>query len=265
MDYLTLIRARGAGTEKGVPSRLHDKLYGRNFVESIGGPLPRLYATYESVADFDLASLPDTFVLKPTFSSSSYGVMVLERKGDGYYDHLRRRDLTDEQIASEQIALAEKHPTAKHRWLVEGRVMDVHNNPVPDDYKFFTFQGEIGLIHRTIRDPHKNRHAFFDGEFNPIDDPDDLLVVPNRKLIEKVVEPRPEKWQSMLNVAKRISVAVPSPFARIDMYETADGPVFGEFTLVPGTFYYEDREVMMPELSYRLGYLWGEAMKKLAL
>lgn len=264
MDYLTLIRARGNGQEKGVPSYLHDKMRGRQFVESVGGPIPKLHATYDSVAEFDLSALPDTFVLKPAFSSSSFGVMVLERQGNKYYDHLRRRDLSVEAIAAEQQSLADKSPNVKHLWMVEDRITDVLDSPVPDDYKFFTFQGEIGLIHRTIRDPQKNLHAFFDGNFDPIDDPDDLLIEPNRKIIEKVVENRPEGWEAMLNVAKRISVAVPSPFVRVDMYNTHDGPVFGEFTLVPGTFYYEDREKMMPALSYRMGYLWGEASKRLA-
>lgn len=264
MDYLTLIRARGNGQEKGVPNHLHNKMLGRQFVESVGGPTPKLHATYNSVAEFDLSALPDTFVLKPAFSSSSFGVMVLERQGNKYYDHLRRRELSVEAIAAEQQTLADKSPNLKHLWMVEDRIIDVLDSPVPDDYKFFTFQGEIGLIHRTIRDPKKNLHAFFDGNFDPIDDPDDLLIEPNRKIIEKVVEDRPEGWEAMLNVAKRISVAVPSPFVRVDMYNTHDGPVFGEFTLVPGTFYYEDREKMTPVLSYRMGYLWGEAKKRLA-
>ena len=58
-------------------------------------------------------------------------------------------------------------------------------------------------------------------------------------------------------------MAVPSPFVRVDMYNTVDGPVFGEFTLVPGTFYYEDREKMSPRLSARLGQLWDEAERDL--
>lgn len=263
MDYLTRIRERGAGQERGVPSYLHDKIKGREFVERIGGPVPKLLATYTSADDIRLDELPDTFVLKPTFSSSSFGVMVLERKEEGYHDHLRHRDLTAEQIVAEQTELSEKTPRAKHEWIVEERIVDPQGNPVPDDYKFFTFQGEIGLIHRTIRDPKKNKHAFFDGNFEPIVDPEDRLIEVNTKIIERIVEPRPDNWKSMLNIAKRISVAVPSPFVRVDMYDTLNGPVFGEFTLVPGTFYYEDREKMHAPLSYRMGYLWEQAENQL--
>lgn len=263
MDYLTRIRARGNGTEKGVPSRLHDKLTGREFVESIGGPLPKLIATFDTMESKSLDGLPETFVLKPTFSSSSFGVMVLTRTTDGFYDDLRKRDLTAEEIVEEQLQLAKKHPQARHRWMIEERIVDVTGSPVPDDYKFFTFQGEVGLIHRTIRSAHKNRHAFFDANFDPIEDPDNELIDVNTKIVERIVQDRPASWKTMLNAAKRISVAVPSPFVRVDMYDATSGPVFGEFTLVPGTFYYEDREKMMAPLSHRLGYLWGEAAKKL--
>ncbi|MDJ0321723.1 ATP-grasp fold amidoligase family protein [Pseudarthrobacter sp. PS3-L1] len=265
MDYLSHIRARGRGEELNVPTHLHNKILGRKFVESIGGPVPKLLATFSSPEEIDLDILPDSFVLKPTFSSSSFGVMVLERKEKGFYDYLRRRELSARAILDEQKSLADKHPAVEHFWMVEERIVDVESNLIPDDYKFFTFQGEIGLIHRTIRDSKKNRHAFFDGDFIPINDPNDKLIAPNRKIIEKVVEQRPEHWERLLNLAKRISVAVPSPFVRVDMYNTSEGPIFGEFTLVPGTFYYEDREVMMPELSFRLGYLWGKAQEKLGI
>jgi len=53
-------------------------------------------------------------------------------------------------------------------------------------------------------------------------------------------------------------------FVRIDMYDSSNGPVFGEFTLTPGTFYYEDRETISPTLSAELGLMWDEAQRRLS-
>lgn len=261
-DYLSRIRARGSGEEPNVPSRLHDKARGEEFVRSLGIATNSKLRSFSSADSIDLSDLPDVFVLKPTFLSSSYGVMVLERKDEGFYDHLRRRQLTLEEIRAEQTKYEAESNSSSKAWVVESKAVDAEGAPVPDDWKFFTFQGRVGLIHRTIRGTPKNTHAFFEGDFTPISATSDVIWT-NENIVDRTVTLPPRSWRSMLNIARRISVAVPSPFVRVDMYNTEDGPVFGEFTLVPGTFYYEDRERMSPVLSARMGQLWEEAERDL--
>lgn len=265
LDYLTRIRARGRGEEQGVPGRLHDKIFGQQFVAMIGAPTSEFLRVFNSPAEIDLFGLPDTFVLKPTFSSSSFGVMVLERRGEDFFDYLRDRHLTLQQIWDEQRNLYEKSQATSKAWVVEPKVQDMEGHLVPDDYKFYCFQGEIGLVHRTIRHKPYNQHVYFDGNFQTMTGPDKNLIWTHPRIVERVHREPPANANQMLRIARRISVAVPSPFVRVDMYNTKSGPVFGEFTLVPGTFYYEDRERMGSELSERLGKLWGEAERKLAL
>lgn len=266
MDYLTRIRARARGEERGVPGFLHDKARATQFVEMIGGPTLKTLRSFKEPAEFNFDELPETFVLKPTFSSSSFGVMVLERQEDStFHDHLRNRSLDMDAIRSEQIALAEKHSNSKHLWIVEEKVRDAQGHIVPDDYKFYGFQGQIGLVHQTIRGNPLNHHAYFDGDFRPLHDPDGSLIWTHQGIVDRVHVAPPENWEQMLNVARRISVAVPSPFVRIDMYNTPAGPVFGEFTLVPGTFFYEDREKMSISLSTQLGRLWAQAEYRLKI
>lgn len=264
MDYLTRIRARARGEERGVPGFLHDKTKATQFVEMIGGPTVKTLRSFQTPLEFNFDGLPDTFVLKPTFSSSSLGVMVLERrKDDTFHDHLRNRALQLDAIQSEQLGLTEKHPKSKHQWIVEEKVRDAEGHVVPDDFKFYGFQGEIGLVHRTIRRRPLNQHAYYDGDFRPLHDPDGSLIWTHERIIERAQVAPPDNWEQMLNVARRISVAVPSPFVRVDMYNTPTGPIFGEFTLVPGTFFYEDREKMSLPLSTHLGRLWAQAERKL--
>lgn len=263
MDYLTRIRARARGEERGVPGRLHDKIYGQQFVEMIGAPTPKILRTFQSPEEIALNGLPPVFVLKPTFSSSSFGVMILEQNDIGYHDHLRHRDLTMEEIVAEQKTLYEKSPQKSRAWVVEDKVQDANGHKVPDDYKFYCFQGEVGLVHRTIRNKPRNKHVYYDGRFELMDDPEENIIWTHQRLVQREFMGPPSNSERMLKVAKRISVAVPSPFVRVDMYNTPSGPVFGEFTLVPGTFFYEDREKMGSELSDRLGKLWGEAERRL--
>jgi len=215
------------------------------------------------VEDIDLEGLPENFVLKPTFMSSSYGVMVLTRTETGWRDDLWNKTYSLETIKTEQKRHWDASPASEKRFIVEEKIEDVTGALVPDDWKFFAFQGRIGLIHRVVRDSPRNRHAFFSGDFVPIASSDTDLITVNDKIVNRVAVHPPENWNSLVNAAKRVSTAVPSPFVRVDMYNSVRGPIFGEFTLVPGTFFYEDREKMMPALSTRLGQLWVEAERDL--
>lgn len=258
-DYLVRIRNRQKGYERNLPSFLHDKIKGEAFVRSLGAPTSRQIRSFTSADSIDLDGLPERFVLKPTFMSSSFGVMVLERRGENYYDFLRKRDLTLEAIIEEQQRHSDSTKRETKDWIVEEVATDAEGADVPDDYKFFCFQGRVGLVHRTIRGTPRNRHAFFEGDFTPMADNDESQIWTNPAIVDRIVVSPPSTWRTFLNLARRISTAVPSPFVRIDMYNTTRGPVFGEFTLVPGTFFYEDREKMSPVLSTKLGKLWAEA------
>ena len=46
--------------------------------------------------------------------------------------------------------------------------------------------------------------------------------------------------------------------------DTPAGPVLGEITFYPGTFFYKNRKLMAPEEAVRLGAMWGVAEKRLA-
>ena len=74
----------------------------------------------------------------------------------------------------------------------------------------------------------------------------------------------PEGAEALLAVARRVSTAVPSAFCRVDLYDTPAGPVLGEITFYPGTFFYKNRKLMAPEEAVRLGAMWGVAEKRLA-
>ena len=62
--------------------------------------------------------------------------------------------------------------------------------------------------------------------------------------------PRPIHLSEMVEYARRLSA--PFPFVRVDLYDTADGVVFGELTFTPSACLDTDR---LPETDLMLGGL----------
>lgn len=90
--------------------------------------------------------LTDPVVLKPLRGNGSSGVVLLEPDGAVWTDRLRRRKLTfDELIAYERHIL--KVREFDDLWLLESPLVAADPGLlVPDDFKIYAFQGEVGLI-----------------------------------------------------------------------------------------------------------------------
>ena len=261
IKYTELMKNRIQGKENRVPYQFGHKLTTHEFCQINKIPTPRLIESFETPDDIDFRSLPAKFVLKPSYSSTSRGVMVLEDRGDTYFDSMSQKAMTALEIREVQQAVYDGHPKANRRFtLVEEFIEDVSGIDIPEDYKFLAFQGEIGLIIKIDRTADKLVMSYFDGEFRPVLDD---RVVFKSSLADLKVSAAPKNWRRMLDIAKRISTIVPSPCARIDLYDAVGGPVLGEITITPGSFYYPNGHTLSPEENARLGALWKDAEKRL--
>lgn len=260
-EYLS---ARGQGKEPSTPWHLHDKLKCYNFCESLGIPTVRVLRRFDHPSKISLADLPINFVLKPTYHSSSIGVMVLARNEDGTYRNSMKSSetsLTEEEIVSRQQEIHDAHQkTGIKETIVEERIEDLAGRPIPRDYKAYAFQGEIPFILELDRNGPKTSVAWFDGNFNPLRPG---RIETNEQYLARHAAARPEQWEALLNAMRRASVAVPAPFASIDMYESTRGPLLGEVTLVPGGFYFGKYFVPSEAEDWAAGRLWEDALRKL--
>ena len=70
--------------------------------------------------------------------------------------------------------------------------------------------------------------------------------------------PTPPNLEEMVEIAERLSVAVPTPMIRVDLYDTSEGVRLGEFTVMPGgkQYYRADHDLA-------LGTLWDRAVGRL--
>lgn len=221
--------------ERGTQRRreLAQKIISHPFVADLGLRVPQRLAVLDDIQDLRSAELPETFVLKPASGWSSRGVMLLERHGDDYFDHMGLLGHSIESIAESQSGTSAP-PTSKadRRWIVEELVQpSIGVGVIPFDYKFYCFDGEVALITQTDRNTGPTKVVLFDGQFKPLRLGTDYLFAGKAKPGVPIV---PLHAPEMLWWAQKLSSVADSPFVRIDLFDSPTGPVFGEFTYSPG-------------------------------
>jgi hypothetical protein len=68
----------------------------------------------------------------------------------------------------------------------------------------------------------------------------------------------PTTLREMVEMARKISLALPMPLCRVDLYETASGPVLGEITRTPGA-----PHLYRPDHDEYMGRKWHKAEARL--
>lgn len=242
--------------ETGVPWYLHDKLKCYRFCEENGIATATVVREFETPDQIDLTGIEGEFVLKPTLQSSMKGVMVLNAKGEGYYDSLRRRDLTVEEIVAEQTKMFEETKAAGKKIIIERKIEDADGFDIPRDFKAYSFRGEVELILEINRNTKPSSVSWFDGNFEPLTDD---RVTSNPEFVNEVPAVRPAAAQQLLELARKASAIVPSPFASVDMYNTVDGPMVGEITLAPGGLYHGKHFTLSSAQQRIMGLMWERA------
>ena len=251
---------RAAGKEKSVPWFLHDKLRCYRFLENRGLPAPRVLAIFNDPSEIDLDQFEPPFVLKPTLQSSMKGVLVLaDKEGDRYRDALRGNLLSIDEIIEEQKRRYDETTAAGKKIIVEALVKDADGQGIPYDYKAYAFRGEIFLMVKIDRNSKPTRTSWFDGDFNQVRD--GRVAYDARFTNESDVAPQAGK--ALLDLARKTSVAVPSPFARIDMFHSTDGPLVGEITLVPGGLYRGKIDRLSKTSQILMASMWHSALKNI--
>lgn len=178
-------------------------------------------------------ALGDRVALKFAHGWSAKGVMLLERIGEErYFDHLALREWTLEGIRERQQAVAARFPKKKSAWIVEDFLRGVQPGAVPFDYKFYTFQGQIGMVAQIDRNSSPPRVVMLDGDLKPMIEGRDYKLKP--KDLQPGVPVVPRSAVMLSRWAIELSQMTGSPFVRVDLYDTDDGPAFGEFTFSSG-------------------------------
>lgn len=266
--YLEHMKMRLAGQESHVPSSLGAKPKVRQFAEMIGIRTPEIY--YEGpLESIPWEKLPERFVFKPAFATTSIGVFLVETGEDRKWrDSVTKKPITKEMIIEKSLAVIDRYSSikTKREFIVEQLLVSHSGLVPPPDVRVNAFFGELGMIYL---DDHLSGDisfsSYFDGSFKPFDDIEARYAIAEKaKHRQEIVQAEPTPNADLIiKIAKRISWALPTAFSRIDLYDTPDGVFLGEITFYPGAFYYEDVKLMLPVENERLGGMWDSAIERL--
>lgn len=213
-------------------TKVHRKLEGRK----LGGVrigVPTQHAVLTQPDQITAEALGDRAALKFAHGWSAKGVMLLERTGEQrYFDHMALREWTLDAMRERQQAVAARFPNKKSAWIVEDFLRGVQPGAVPFDYKFYMFQGQIGMVAQIDRNSSPPRVVKLDGDLKPMVEGRDYKLKP--KDLQPGVPVVPRAAVMLSRWAIELSQMTDAPFVRVDLYDTDEGPAFGEFTFSSG-------------------------------
>lgn len=218
----------------------NDKLLDMRFANALSIPTPSIYQENITLDNIDFGKIP--FVLKPTYGSNAKNV---------YYVHSTSRIVEAKSAKTfNSIEAVKTYINASgynKTWQTEQLMSDVEGKP-STDLKVYAYYGETGGIMEVLRE-NKTYRCWYS---------------PEGKILES--ENLKTEWfngdgfnQKLLDYAKQISLATPTPFLRIDFYQDADNYYLGEITPHPGKYYTE----YSPQVDSQLGQCFAEAEARL--
>lgn len=210
--------------------KLSAKIAGRDYVESLGLKAPKLHWKGDNIESIPLfEELPSKFVLKPEKGWSSNNVYCMDN-GEDILTHRTydRQNLINALHHDEFIK--KNNPFIMIEELLEPEEKQSEDG-LPRDFKFYCFGEEIAMIHVALRrseiHKEKNEHQYYTPEFKIITQ----KIMERRDQGKHPIE-RPDCWEEMIMAVKTIGREL-GIYMRIDMFATARGAVFGEFTPTP--------------------------------
>ena len=232
--FLAFVAAEFAARGTPERARLGEKDAAHAVVGELGLRVPRRDHVIDDLDALTPDMLSGRRVLKPAGGWAARGVMLLERiDEDTWFDHLAARVRSFDAIVAAQRKVMASFGLTSWRWIVEEMVEStVAGRPIPFDYKFYCFRERIGMIVQIDRNAHPPRLVLLGPDFAPLALGRDYVLPRTSVQLGRAVVPRHAalmaQWASLL------SLRTDSPFVSIDLYDSPDGPVFGEFTFSPG-------------------------------
>jgi hypothetical protein len=220
---------------------LLNKWNSREFASMHGVKVPELYWYGRCIADLPLDSLPEHFVLRSAWGTQKRGTHVFA----GGRDLLDDRRYTRSELKAAMLldyGRRARFPILAEQFMTtaDGR----YEQGV--EYRFFCMRDQVALIQQVEHRGRVARWMHYSPHWQPIAD----AVNTEKQALE--VCPRPARLEEMLDIAGRLGAAC-GTFMRVDLYETANGCFFGEFSSTPGWARH-----YTPWADDSLGRLWQE-------
>ncbi|MFJ9313542.1 ATP-grasp fold amidoligase family protein [Pimelobacter simplex] len=217
------VRTAG-GVEEG--RQFDNKLVSYAFAQSHGVAFPTLHGRWESLDDIDpvaLAAAPESSFLKAAHGAAALGVVATDDAAEIASALSRWRTLArPTELRLDPPVIAPPYFT-EERLRPEGELLL--------DIKVFAFYGEVAQVLLLAVPDYRDRSANRMRVLGP--DGADLGPVVTTAPIDPDL-PVPGHLAEIVDVARRLSLALRRPFVRLDFYDTGDRALLGEITPMPG-------------------------------
>lgn len=239
------------GAEHHPRRNLFGKLHNYAAARSHGVATPQVLGVWREVAEVSWDALPDHFVLKSNGGSTARGVLPLERTGNSF----RLVDGTRTLRAEDIITHFAQARGARGPFFAE-TLLSGSDERLPDDIKIYVFYGQVAYVMVRRMPVHG---ALAQARVHMVTPSGEYLDVVQRGRDSDAGVPVPAQLPLMVETATVLSLAVPLPFVRVDLYASGpDGVVLGELTPLPG-----DSQTFTRAWDKRLGRMYDEAEARL--
>lgn len=194
----------------------NDKVLDQKFAGLFDVPCPEVYQQGVTIEQLELK--PNS-IIKPLNGSSSRGVCYVFKTNKIQYVK------TGEEYSSLE-ELPESIRSIKGLWQSEQLILDQDGGPA-NDLKVYSYYGEIGAVLEIKRTKPKVSYFWYYPDGTPMEKQTGHKNGPG---IGKGITP------PLIDYAKKISIATPSPFLRIDFFRGKHDYYLGEITPHPGRY-----------------------------
>lgn len=132
--------------------------------------------------------------------------------------------------------------------IVVEAMLEAPGGGVLQDYRFYTFDGEVRAINiGSCLYRRRQENVFFDPAWRPIE------LTRYKESLPDPLPPRPDRLPEMLEIARRLGTGI--DFVRIDLYDSTQGVILGEMTVYPSGGS-EGTPTRCPVFNHWLGHQW---------
>ncbi len=206
---------------KDIYTTMVDKIKAKEYIANTVGEqylIPTI-GVYDNVDNINFDNLPNQFVIKCNHNSG-LGMYICKDKSK--LDVKKVKKELKKGLSQNYYLTSREWPykNVQRRIIIE-QFLTEQNSECLTDYKFFCFNGIPKIMYISKDFAEKPTTDFFDMNFK-------YLKIKMKDDNSKVIPSKPEKFDEMKKIAKKLSRNI--PFLRVDMYYINNNIYIGELT-----------------------------------
>lgn len=218
------------------------KLAGKRLAQDIGIRVPEVLTGPTERMDRLVPPKADLFIVKANRGHSSVGVIPIVRQGEGLVHAWSGRPISWPQVVSGMLSKEHTEKEPSRYWIeftgqkrIRGPYFCEELILPTEEWKAYTvgYRVQYFVVRRPGGDGSRtaSKYGTADRDGKPIQGPR-----PANEYDNECVRP-PRNLSALIETAERVARAAELKMCRVDLFDTAHGPVFGELTPFPGMTY----------------------------